>query len=46
MASANKSAKSGKPAQKPAKGSAPKAGKKEDVKQGSPKNNSKQKTAK
>jgi hypothetical protein len=46
MASANKSSKSGKPQQKAAKGSAPKAAKKEDVKQGSPKTNSKQKPAK
>ena len=45
MASANKSAKSGK-AHKPVKGSAPKAAKKEDVKQGSPKNNAKQKPSK
>lgn len=45
MASAKKNAKSGKVVQKPSKGGAPKAVKKEDVKQGSPKNNPKQKPA-
>jgi hypothetical protein len=45
MASAKKNAKSGKAVQKPSKGGTPKAVKKEDVKQGSPKNNPKQKPA-